>query len=54
MTNDEIRAWGLVRPVATSTDDWDPNIDNFGASNHPVSYNTTVKRFSESLMSNVK
>jgi hypothetical protein len=43
MTNSETNAWGLFRPVATSTDHWDQHLDDFGNENFPVSCKSITK-----------
>lgn len=50
MTNNEVNAWSVFRPVATSTDNWDQNLDDLSTSNFPVSYESIDKRLSIRLM----
>jgi hypothetical protein len=37
MTNNDVNAWSIFRPVASSADDWDHHIDDFNSKeNFPV------------------
>jgi hypothetical protein len=45
MTNNEVNAWGLVRPVATAADNWDPNLDEFSAKNFEVSCKSIIREY---------
>ena len=47
MTNNEVNAWSVFRPVATSTDNWDQNIDDLSTSNFPVSYEAMMRDHQE-------
>jgi hypothetical protein len=43
MTNNDVNSWSLLRPVATSTENWDQNLDNFSPETFPVSYESRMR-----------
>jgi hypothetical protein len=36
MTNDEVDAWSLLKPMAASADHWDQHLNDFSNENFPV------------------
>lgn len=43
MTNNEVNAWDLVRPVTTAAENWDSNLDDCSAKNVEVSFESIIK-----------
>ena len=47
MTNNDVNAWSLFRPVATSTENWDQNLDDFSPEIFSVSCESKIKDIHE-------